>query len=82
MLKHEMVITAYCVAARTHRNQLRKNGEPVLTHCLEVAKVLASMGLDPETIATGLVHEVVSAGQDSADKASISCTSSSTACQA
>ncbi|GLC56785.1 hypothetical protein PLESTB_001145400 [Pleodorina starrii] len=54
---HELVVTAYGLAAKAHANQLRKNGDTLLSHCVEVAKTLAGMGLDAETVAAGLLHE-------------------------
>ncbi|GIL71528.1 hypothetical protein Vretimale_2620 [Volvox reticuliferus] len=54
---HEVVVTAYGLAAKAHANQLRKNGDSLLSHCVEVAKVLAGLGLDAETVAAGLLHE-------------------------
>ena len=45
--------------AEAHRNQYRKSGTPYTEHPLEVAKILASMKLDSETILAGLLHDVV-----------------------
>ncbi|EFJ40309.1 hypothetical protein VOLCADRAFT_78003 [Volvox carteri f. nagariensis] len=56
----ELVVTAYGLAARAHANQLRKNGDSLLSHCVEVAKLLAGLGLDEEAVAAGLLHECLS----------------------
>ncbi len=53
----EVVETAFCLAARAHNNQQRKNGDSLLSHCVQVAKTLASLGLDAEAVAAGLLHE-------------------------
>lgn len=50
---------AYEYAEKAHRNQKRFSGEPYIVHPLEVAKILAQLELDPETIMAGLLHDVV-----------------------
>ena len=50
---------AYKVASEAHRNQHRKSGEPYIIHPLCVAIILADLELDKETIAAGLLHDVV-----------------------
>ncbi len=54
-----MVEKAYQVAAQAHAGQLRKSGEPYITHPLYVAIILAELEMDKETIAAGLLHDVV-----------------------
>ena len=61
----EVVATAYCVAARAHKGQQRKDGSPLISHCLNIAKLLASMGLDTETVAAGLLHESLASANSS-----------------
>lgn len=63
IFNNELVQTAYMVAAKAHQNQLRKNGESVLSHCLEVAQILAGLGLDEDTVAAGLLHEVLDSSE-------------------
>ncbi|KAG2483881.1 hypothetical protein HYH03_017275 [Edaphochlamys debaryana] len=58
---NEVVVTAYGLTARAHQNQFRKNGDSMLSHCVEVAKTLAGLGLDAETVAAGLLHETLAA---------------------
>ncbi len=50
---------AYVFSAREHRGQVRKSGEPYLTHPLEVANILAELRLDVASVAVGLLHDVV-----------------------
>ncbi|GAC1701544.1 MAG: bifunctional (p)ppGpp synthetase/guanosine-3',5'-bis(diphosphate) 3'-pyrophosphohydrolase [Candidatus Acidiferrum sp.] len=54
-----VVRRAYEIAAERHRDQLRKSGDPYLTHLLEVAHILADMRLDSTTLAAALLHDVV-----------------------
>ena len=55
----DMIEKAYKVAREAHEGQLRKSGEPYIIHPLCVAIVLAELELDKETIAAGLLHDVV-----------------------
>jgi guanosine-3',5'-bis(diphosphate) 3'-pyrophosphohydrolase len=53
------VESAFELARRAHTGQLRRSGAPYVTHAIEVAKTLAQLRLDRETIAAGLLHDVV-----------------------
>ena len=55
----DMISRAYDVADEMHRNQLRKSGEEYLIHPVAVAEILADLGMDSETIAAGLLHDVI-----------------------
>jgi len=50
---------AYVFAARAHKGQTRRSGEPYLSHPLEVASMLADMKLDQTTLVAGLLHDVL-----------------------
>lgn len=50
---------AFAVAEEAHANQLRKTGDPYITHPATVAFMLAQYGLDDETIAAALLHDTV-----------------------
>ena len=50
---------AFEVANSAHEGQLRKSGEPYITHPLHVAIYLAEIGMDEETIIAALLHDVV-----------------------
>jgi guanosine-3',5'-bis(diphosphate) 3'-pyrophosphohydrolase len=56
--KLALVESAYEFAAKAHEGQVRKNGEPYLTHPLSTAVILAEMHLDAETLAAALLHDV------------------------
>lgn len=55
----ELVEHAYYYAEEKHRGYTRESGEPYFTHCLAVATILADMRMDAETIAAGLLHDVI-----------------------
>ena len=55
----ESIEKAYEVAERLHDGQVRKSGEPYLIHPLNVAYILAELGMDEATIVGGLLHDVV-----------------------
>jgi guanosine-3',5'-bis(diphosphate) 3'-pyrophosphohydrolase len=50
---------AYDVAERQHRGQLRKSGDPYITHPLAVAAILAELGMDTTTLVAALLHDTV-----------------------
>lgn len=54
-----LIEKAYSIANEAHKDQVRKSGEPYIIHPLCVAIVLADLELDKETIAAGLLHDVV-----------------------
>ncbi len=54
-----MIEKAYRLAAEAHGDQCRKSGEPYIVHPLWVAIILADLEMDKETIAAGLLHDVV-----------------------
>jgi GTP diphosphokinase / guanosine-3',5'-bis(diphosphate) 3'-diphosphatase len=50
---------AFAFAARAHDGQLRRSGEPFIEHPFAVARILAELHLDEETLAAALLHDVV-----------------------
>jgi GTP pyrophosphokinase len=55
----ELIERAYRYAESAHEGQLRYSGEPHFTHCFEVARTLAWLGMGPRTIAAGLLHDTL-----------------------
>ena len=54
-----MIERAYRIAKEAHKEQKRKSGEPYIIHPLCVAIILADLELDKETIAAGILHDIV-----------------------
>ena len=54
-----LIVRAFEAAEHWHRGQLRKNGEPYITHPVAVAEILAGMGADDPTLCAGLLHDVI-----------------------
>ena len=57
--EQDLIASAYFRAETAHAGQKRKSGEPYFTHCVAVASILSEMKMDAETIAAGLLHDVV-----------------------
>ena len=55
----KIILKAYNFAVSKHGNQLRKSGEPYIIHPMQVAYILADLGLDDSTICAALLHDVV-----------------------
>ena len=58
-LDPELLGRAYRFSEKAHAGQVRRNGDPYVTHCVSVAKILAELHLDSVTVASGLIHDVV-----------------------
>ncbi len=50
---------AYQVAEKAHHGQMRRSGEPYISHPVAAALILARMRLDYQTIMATLLHDVV-----------------------
>ena len=57
--KFDDVERAFLVAQKAHEGQMRKSGERYITHPVAVAKILAELGLNSETIIAALLHDTV-----------------------
>jgi GTP pyrophosphokinase len=55
----DAIIAAYEIARGAHRGQLRRSGEPYITHPLAVAGIVAQYGMDDVSIAAALLHDAV-----------------------
>jgi len=55
----ERLELAFTFAYEAHLTQFRHSGAQYITHPIEVAKILASLNMDTDTIITGLLHDVV-----------------------
>jgi len=54
----DMLRIAYDFADAAHQGQMRKSGEPYITHPLAAAHILADMRIDPVIITATLLHDV------------------------
>ena len=54
-----VISEAYRMAAGAHKGQLRRSGEPYITHPLAVAGIVASFGMDDVSICAALLHDAV-----------------------
>ena len=50
---------AYLFGAAAHSGQTRHSGEPYITLPLSVAKILAEIRMDPDTIIAAILHDVI-----------------------
>ena len=55
----DMIDRAYALAEKAHGGQRRRSGEPYICHPLSVASILVELGMDSESIAAALLHDVV-----------------------
>ena len=55
----KLIMKAYNLANEKHKEQKRGSGEPYIIHPLNVAYILADIGLDDSTICAALLHDVV-----------------------
>ncbi len=58
-LDHELLVRAYKFSDVAHAGQVRHSGEPYVSHCIEVARILADLQLDTTTVVSGLLHDIV-----------------------
>ena len=54
----DMIDRAYALAEKAHGGQRRRSGEPYICHPLSVASILVELGMDSESIAAALMHDV------------------------
>ncbi len=63
-----VVERAFEVARRAHHGQLRRSGDPYITHPVAVATILAELGMTPSTLAAALLHDTVEDTEYSLDQ--------------
>ncbi|MEU9113426.1 HD domain-containing protein [Streptomyces sp. NPDC048483] len=55
----DILSKAYVLAESSHRGQMRKSGEPYITHPLAVTLILAELGAETTTLTASLLHDTV-----------------------
>ena len=55
----DMIEKAYRMANEAHKDARRRSGEPYICHPLAVARLVLDLGMDSESIAAALLHDVV-----------------------
>lgn len=53
-----LVEHAYAEAAFWHEGQMRRSGDPFITHCLAVAAIVADLRMPPPVVCAALLHDV------------------------
>ena len=64
----EKITRAFIYASELHSGQFRQSGEPYISHPVEVARIVAELGLDTDSICAALLHDVV---EDCSDKTNL-----------
>ena len=55
----EQIRTAYNFASNAHQGQKRLSGEPYISHCVAVARILSELQVPPIVISAALLHDTV-----------------------
>ncbi|MCL6737438.1 HD domain-containing protein [Streptomyces neyagawaensis] len=53
-----LIQSAHDEVARWHAGQTRRSGDPLLTHCIAVAAIVADIGMPPPVICAALLHDI------------------------
>lgn len=56
---HKRIVEAAEVAQRLHEGQVRDSGDPYFIHPLQVAEILIDIRMDPPTVISALLHDVL-----------------------
>ena len=64
----EKITQAYLYSEKLHEGQFRLSGEPYISHPVAVARIVAELGLDTDSICAALLHDTV---EDCADKTNL-----------
>lgn len=54
----DMIDRAYQLASAAHATQFRRSGEPYICHPISVSQLLVELGMDSESVAAALMHDV------------------------
>ncbi len=65
----EKIKNAFLYADEMHEGQLRQSGEPYISHPIAVAEIVATLGLDTDSICAAFLHDTV---EDCPEKTNIS----------
>lgn len=57
-----LIKKAFDFADNAHKDQVRRSGDPYVTHCLKTANILADWKLDTPSIVAGLLHDCIEDG--------------------
>lgn len=58
-LDSQRLFAAFTYADEVHKQQLRKDGSPFVTHPLAVAEIVADLGLDTDSVIAALLHDTI-----------------------
>ena len=56
---YDLIVRAYFFAQKAHKGQIRRSGDPYLSHPVEVANILADMKADDKMLTAALLHDVI-----------------------
>jgi len=59
VVERDLVMRAYRFAEKAHAGQKRASGEPYISHCENVASILAELRVPPSLVIAGLLHDTV-----------------------
>lgn len=55
----QLITSAFCLAVKAHAQQTRASGQPYVIHPIAVALTVAEIGMDAESVAAALLHDVL-----------------------
>ncbi|MBQ8861701.1 MAG: bifunctional (p)ppGpp synthetase/guanosine-3',5'-bis(diphosphate) 3'-pyrophosphohydrolase [Clostridia bacterium] len=67
----EKIERAYTFARELHRGQFRKSGEEYIIHPIAVAEIVASLGLDTDSVCSAFLHDTLEDCSDKVDAAKL-----------
>ncbi len=64
----DIINSAYGFACEKHAGRTRRNGDPYITHPLEVANILTDLNVDYVTLASAILHETINHGDTTVEE--------------